>query len=241
MRKLIFLLALLTLLIPFPVQATHVPPFHVYCMGDSVTAGTGSTYAPTTSYPAVLATKMYSAVYNDGIGGQTTAQMITRFSDNVTSGSQTGDYVIIWGGHNDILGGDNSTVKTNLQSMYDTAHTAGLKVVAVTLSPFKNYSTGSQTMYDQEDIVNTWILAKPTHVDYVFDEHVLVQDPTDHQKLLVTYDSGDHAHLNDAGYALVAATIYNTVWQPITTPLTNSGTVTRINATTLNVTNLRKQ
>ena len=168
--------------------------------------------------------------------------MIARFSDNITSGSNAGDYVIIWGGGNDIVAGDNATTtEASLQSMYNTSHTAVLKVIAVTITPFKNYVATTSTHWNYADTVNTWIKAKPSNVDYVIDEHLLVENITDIQALSSLYDSGDHAHMNDAGYAVVANAIYNTIFAMPTSPLSNTGYINYLKVTNLNVVNLGKK
>jgi lysophospholipase L1-like esterase len=237
MRKLfIGILVLITIVAPLPVYAAnHVPPSHIYCMGDSTTAF----FIP---YYLSILTGIRHVVYDDGVGGNTSGMMLARFTDNVTSNSAQGDYVVIWGGVNDAgTDVDNTVTKANLQAMYDTANAAGLKVVALTLSPFKNSVLWTVARGAQADAVSTWIRAKPSHVDYVIDAHALLQDPADHDALLPAYDDGSHLHLSAAGQQLIANAIYNTIFPTITSPLPSSGYSTYIKLTTLHVGSLMKK
>jgi lysophospholipase L1-like esterase len=72
----------------------------IYCIGDSLTYGWPD---PCTTYPQALQTLLDSShphgaltVVNEGIGGNTTAQMLARFGADVVD--QEPDVVIIWGG-----------------------------------------------------------------------------------------------------------------------------------------------
>lgn len=65
-------------------------PVTIVCIGTSSTAGDGSSDPATTSYPAQLKTKLQAAyplstitVYNKGIGGQVTTEMLGRFGADV--------------------------------------------------------------------------------------------------------------------------------------------------------------
>jgi hypothetical protein len=59
-------------------------------------------------------------------------------------------------------------------------------------------SSGRTTAVRQE--VNSWILRSGSF-DAVVDFDLALRDPTHLTRLLPEYDSGDHLHANDAGYA----------------------------------------
>ena len=203
-------------------------------MGDSNTAA---------SYPYFLGVLKSTSglVINDGVSGDITSQMLVRFADNVTSLSVPGDYVIIMGGENDCGGGlDHTIPEANLQSIFDAANVVGLKVVAVTIPPFKNCVYWSAARGVEADYVSAWVRAKPSHVDYVVDIHAAVQDPADHDAINSLYDYGDHLHYNAAGYQLIANTFYNALWPVITSPLSSTGYAPYVTVTTLNVGNLSR-
>ena len=103
----------------------------VYCIGDSLTAAG--------YYEAELKILLGASctVVNQGIGGDTTTGMLSRFKTSVLDHNP--DFVVIWGGVNDIdwAGISLDTTKSNLQSMYTQAHNAGISVIAISMSPWK--------------------------------------------------------------------------------------------------------
>jgi len=187
----------------------------VSCMGDSLTFNG--------TYPDHLASHLGTTLWNVnnfGINGQTTAQMRTRFIDDIIS---LGDvaYFILLGGINDIVT-DRAAVdiEADLQAMYSGAHGAGIKVVAITIEPFKGNTYGLWTAPRQAvlDAVNTWISTTATGVDYIIDAYALLEDPGTPDTLLPAYASSDYLHLSTAGYTALADTIYAAAtWTPIIT------------------------
>jgi lysophospholipase L1-like esterase len=191
--------------IPGTLNSLDFRRIHVVkAMGDSLT------YAGT--YEAQLLSLLGSlwTVTNNGIGGNTTTQMLARFSaDCLTGGAE---YIVIWGGVNDVLTGvAAATIESNLQAMYTAAQASGKTVVSINISPCKNFATwdaGKQTVLDA---VNTWIAGTATGIDYKIDAYTLLEDPGAADTLLAAYDSGDHLHLTATGYNLVGTTVYNGV------------------------------
>ena len=182
----------------------------VYCMGDSLSDPSIS------SYPEALGVLLGPnwIVHSEGISGQSTEQMLARFNDSIVAPGY-GKYVIIWGGVNDAGEGvDNLTTKSSLQSMYSMAHSKGIKVAAVTISPFKGASSWTQERGNQAVDVNTWIMQSATDIDYRIDAYTLLNDPNNPGALLGAYDDGvTHVHLSANGYQAIAKAIYDTVWQ----------------------------
>lgn len=175
----------------------------IYGVGDSLTAQGG--------YGVELITTLGSnwAFKNKGVAGQNVTQMATNFSRDVL---QSGDaeYVIIWGGINDVVNGVSAVdIEAQLQAMYTAAAAASpnIVVVAATITPFKgnaNWTAGKQTVLDT---VNAWILGTATGVDYTVDLYSTLEDPGTADTLLPAYAYADNLHLSDAGYTLVGDTI----------------------------------
>jgi lysophospholipase L1-like esterase len=83
----------------------------------------------------------------------------------------------------------------------------GLRVIGTTLSPFEDttiapgYYTPAKDAIRRE--VNDWLRAhKP--FDALIDTDMILRDPDHPARLAPKYDSGDHLHPNDAGYAAIA-------------------------------------
>ncbi len=146
-------------------------------------------------------------IFNKGVNGNTTAQMLTRFATDILS---TGKYVVIWGGVNSVRTDVSAaSIESDLQAMYDAAHGMGQTVVAINITPIKTsayWTSGRQTVLDA---VNAWIMA--SDADYKIDAYSLLESSAGSDTLLSAYDSGDHLHLSTAGYNAVADKIYNHV------------------------------
>jgi len=179
----------------------------VHCLGDSISAGYGA-------LSGALHKKFngaYVAVDN-GLGGQTTAQIAARLTQQVIN--QRPACVVILAGVNDAKSSiASATIQANLQAMYTAAHNAGIRVVAVTITPWKNGTNWTEARQTITDEVNAWILNTATNVDYRIDAYTALEDPGAPDALLAAYDSGDHTHPSAAGYTALATAIYNgAVW-----------------------------
>ena len=71
-----------------------------------------------------------------------------------------------------------------------------------TLPPFRGSGLGESV----REVVNAWIRAKHGF-DGVLDFDAALRDPGKSSQMLARYDSGDHLHPNDAGYAAMADAI----------------------------------
>lgn len=181
-------------------------PHRIYCMGDSIT---------NFGYYELKLNSLIGyrwIVQNYGISGNTTTQMLARFNQQIISSGLV-DYVIIMGGVNDLAGSINATaIEANLQAMYDMAHNAGIKVIAMTVTPWKNSSSWNSTKQTQTLALNSWIMAMPTNVDYVINTYDLLNNLAgDNGALLAAYDSGDHIHPNQTGLELIGTTINSSI------------------------------
>jgi lysophospholipase L1-like esterase len=82
-------------------------------------------------------------------------------------------------------------------------HAKGLRILGGTLTPFQGafyYSTAGEA---KRQAVNSWIRTSGAF-DGVVDFDRATRDPANPLRLLPAYDSGDHLHPNDAGYAAMA-------------------------------------
>jgi len=176
----------------------------IYALGNSLTSDG--------RYETQLQTNLGTTwtVVNKGIAGATSTQIAYRLKTDVID-NQDAKYVIILAGINDVNQDVSSTtIKANLQAMYTEAFNAGIKVVAVTLLPFKtgpSYTVPRQAVLDD---VNAWILATAINVDYKINAFPILEDPANPDALLPAY-SGDGLHLSSLGYQTLANYIYSNV------------------------------
>ena len=203
----------------------------VVTLGDSLTDGRGSTTDGNDRWPDDLSrmlrgnpATMDVAVLNQGIGGNAvvsgglgpTAQ--ARFQRDVLNQSSVG-WLIVFEGVNDIGGAGAGqgpataqAIITAFGSFIDMAHAAGIRVSGIPITPF-----GGNTMYDSpehqmaRDTVNSWIRTSG-RFDSVLDMDPVVGDPANPANLNPSYDSGDHLHLNPAGYLQMASAIDPTLF-----------------------------
>jgi len=191
-------------------SSTFVNQVHqIYSIGDSLTAFNTVNYAYLNNLLSLLGNKWNGN--NFGVGGNYTAQMLARFNNDVLSNFDA-EYVIIWGGIVDVIYYvDNTVIESNLQAMYTAAHNAGLKVVALTLCPFKGSSGYTPDRLTNLQTINNWIKNTATGIDYIIDTYPVLVDPATSDTLLPAYDYGDHLHLSAVGLDAVGSAIYSGV------------------------------
>lgn len=198
----------------------------VIALGDSITDGHAATTNGNDRWTDVLAARLQAsrttrdiAVLNEGTGGNHLLtdglgpNALARFDRDVLS--QTGArYVIVLEGVNDLgdltrLGEASSEAHTSMVqriiSAYEQiivhAHARGIKAIGATILPYAGstyYHPGAANEADRQ-AVNAWIRA-PGHFDAVVDFDKLMRDPQQPNRLLPSYDSGDHLHPSPAGY-----------------------------------------
>jgi lysophospholipase L1-like esterase len=101
----------------------------------------------------------------------------------------------------------SAVVEAGYAQLVARAHARGLRVVGATLSPFEGadlhpgYFTAEKEGLRQE--INAWIRGSDTF-DAVTDADLVLADPEHRARLRPSFDSGDHIHPNDAGYAALA-------------------------------------
>lgn len=104
-------------------------------MGDSITENWDKA---STGHPGFFISNYFKA---KGISGQTTAQMLERFDDDVVALSPK--CVVICGGTNDIAGNQgevtDQSIVDNIEAMASKAEAAGIKVVLCSVLPCNDY------------------------------------------------------------------------------------------------------
>ncbi|XRQ06532.1 SGNH/GDSL hydrolase family protein [Actinomadura welshii] len=196
-------------------------------VGDSLTDGRGSTTNGNDRWPDQLLDRLQShpatsgiAVVNQAAGGNRILNdglgpnVLARLDRDVLAQSGV-KWLVVFEGVNDIGTAEatpaaQKEVAGRLIAAYEQiivrAHAQGIRVYGATLTPF-----GGNTMYDDENghreearqTVNDWIRTG-RRFDAVIDFDRAARDPADPRRLRPAYDTGDHLHLNPAGYKALA-------------------------------------
>lgn len=201
----------------------------VVVLGDSISDGNGSTPDRNRRWPDQLAQRLAAqgvAVANAGISGarllgdRMGANAAARFEQDVLSQPGVSSVVVLMG-INDIgwPGSAFAPDQTPMQAqtliaayrqLIALAHAHNLRIVGATLPPFEGalrdtpitgYFNPRKELLRQE--VNRW-LRDGGAFDALLDFDALLRDPARPSRLLPAYDSGDHLHPGDAGYAAMA-------------------------------------
>ncbi|MFA5128835.1 MAG: GDSL-type esterase/lipase family protein [Patescibacteria group bacterium] len=186
---------------PQPASATSTTSEgKIAVIGDSITAD-GTQYQSYLRSNCVGKTmEIFAQV------GQQTSWMLEQFRNNVKGKGFDG--LIILGGVNDLSSGRTSSqIQTNLNAIYSEAKTDGIKVTAVTVLPWKDYSRWDTTKQTNTEALNRWILG--SSADVKVNAYAEFGDSSDSAKLKSIYDPGDHLHPNAAGSRKLGEIIVN--------------------------------
>ncbi|OLZ67490.1 SGNH hydrolase [Streptomyces sp. IMTB 2501] len=190
----------------------------IVAFGDSLTDGNGSTPDTNHRWPDRLAEQVRAArlgVLNAGISGNrllhdgTGPNALARLDADALDRSGVRVLVVLEG-INDIKGTPTAADVTAYADAYRAlvarAHARGIRVVGVTLTPYRGFSayTGARETVRQQ--VNAFIRTGGAF-DAVADADAALRDPTDPARILPAYDPGDHLHFNDTGMAKLADTV----------------------------------
>lgn len=198
-------------------------PGAVVAFGDSITDGYSSTPNTNSRWPDFLARRLPGrAVVNEGISGNRILQdAFSGYPDGRTAGvnalarlnhdviSQPGARTaIVLEGINDINSGTAAEdVIAGLKRIAAGLHAARIRVLAGTLTPIKGCSCSSDAHLAARSQVNAFIRDNGGVFDGWVDFDAAVRDPADPETMRAVYDSGDHLHPGDAGYAAMAAAV----------------------------------
>ena len=207
----------------------------VVILGDSITDGVGSTEDGNARWPDVLATRLQAdpalasiAVVNAGISGNRILNdgrapfigpsSLSRFDRDVVARPGV-RFVILLQGSNDISASDMlptpedhvsaQQIIDGMKALIARAQAKGIRIFGATLlpregvgKPFVNTDAGRA----KRRAVNDWIRTAGAF-DAVIDFERVMTDPARPGHLRPAFDSGDHLHPNDAGYAAMASAI----------------------------------
>jgi lysophospholipase L1-like esterase len=200
----------------------------IVAFGDSITDGAVSTENANHRWPDYLSTRLRSnpatahlAVLDEGIGGNcvlihcVAQNALARFDRDVLS--QAGvKYVIVLEGINDIgrMHEPNlpdykltaEDIEQGFAQLVARAHEHGIKVFGATITPYKGAGYFSENGEQIRQAVNHWILTSGAF-DGTIDFDKATGDPANPLTFAPQYDSGDHLHPKDAGYAAMADSI----------------------------------
>jgi lysophospholipase L1-like esterase len=205
----------------------------VVALGDSITDGHGATTNGNDRWTDVLAQRLQASpstrdvgVSNQGIGGNHLLtdglgpNVLARLDRDVLAPAGV-RWVIVFEGVND-LGGLARTgevpetehtalvqrVLSAYQQIIDRAHAHDLRVYGATITPYVGsdyYHPGPLSEADRV-AVNQWVRAAG-HFDAVIDFDAVVRDPEHPDRLLPSFDCGDHLHPSPAGYKAMGEAI----------------------------------
>lgn len=98
----------------------------IVCLGDSITYG--FPFGSSASWVTMLAGVVEGEVINQGINGNTTGDMLSRFERSVLRYEPT--HLVLMGGINDVVCGESlDRISWNIRSMVEKARQAGIKVI----------------------------------------------------------------------------------------------------------------
>ena len=210
-------------------------------LGDSLTDGRGSTTNGNDRWPDQLLDLMRArgeagvvTLLNQGIGGNRVLRdglgpaVLARLDRDALAVAGV-RWLVIFAGVNDIGTADATDaaqrqVAAELRAAYEriaaTARAAGLGVYGATLTPFGGHDPYDDPAGHREaarQAVNAWIRAS-RGFDAVLDFDRAVRDPLDRRRVRAPLDSGDHLHLNPAGYRALAGAVPAGFFRPDPSP-----------------------
>jgi lysophospholipase L1-like esterase len=216
-------------------------------LGDSLTDGRGSTTDGNDRWPDRLLDRLRAdpdlvdvAIVNAGIGGNRLLGDGLGPSGLSRLGREALDrtavaWLVVFEGVNDIGTAEATEVAQRrvvdeLIGAYELiarrARGAGIRVYGATISPFggnETYDDAGGTRAASRRAVNDWIRTAG-RFDATLDFDRAVRDPADPDRLLPGYDTGDHLHLNPAGYQALADAVPIGLFQGIEGSKVSSGT-----------------
>lgn len=198
-------------------------------VGDSITDGRGSTTNGNDRWPDQLLDRLQAdpsttkiGILNQAAGGNRILadglgpNALGRIDRDVIAHSGV-QHAIIFEGVNDIgtAATDEASqglVGNRIIQAYDQMilrlHRHGIAVLGATITPMTGpgQDYGHPNREKTRQTVNEWIRSSGKF-DAIIDFDKAVRDPDNPEQLLTQYDTGDHLHLNPAGYKAMADAI----------------------------------
>lgn len=191
---------------PAPSQSspTNQRVSSIAIIGDSLSVKTNYSYG-------TILNKTYGIPTIDSyaVVGAQTSGMDSQLN-NVFSSGINYQYIIVFGGVNDLyIGKSAASIESRLQLLYDKirGQNKGIKVIAVSILPWKNYKNGNQDQTETKRL-NNWIQTSAQNVDISVNAYDQYNNPNDDGALKQEYTS-DGLHLNGAGQRKLADIIYS--------------------------------
>jgi lysophospholipase L1-like esterase len=162
---------------------------------------------------------------NRGIGGQTTAQMLLRFRQDVIALHP--EVVVILAGTNDLAGNTgpmtNDEIEANISSLCELARLHQIQVVLASITPVSDYHfhPPGQPMTARRApsrivAINNWLRAYATENQHLYlDYHTAMVDATGH---LREEFSEDDLHPTAKGYAVMQPLAEDAVGRALAQP-----------------------
>ena len=194
----------------------------IVTLGDSITDGFRSSIDGNRRWPDVLAERLQQtslrnlSVANGGIAGNrllsngTGPNALSRLDGDVLSKPGV-RFVTLLEGINDIGLGDfgigaspsPADIIAAYRQIIARVHERGALIFGCTLTPYKGAAYYTDAGEQTRAVVNEFI-RNGGAFDGVIDFDQAIRDPNDPLRLLPAYDSRDHLHPNDDGYAAMA-------------------------------------
>lgn len=179
-------------------------------MGDSITAGSSSStiYYQYTAIAPQIAGRAIQMVYNAGVPGNNSTQMLARFGADVLA--KPGDTVHILCGTNDAgQAVPIATYAANMKAMVSQAQAAGWAVILGTAPPRGSGVTAAVKLatYTQ----NLWLKRYAAAQNIPLVDYCAALVDTTSGLYLAANDSGDGVHPTDAGHYAMATALASTV------------------------------
>jgi lysophospholipase L1-like esterase len=193
----------------------------VAMLGDSITDGWQSTTDKNRRWPDYLARRLRAApdsgiqgVANEGISGNKVLtdgagqSALKRLQRDVLSQSGVRTLVLLEG-INDIKAHDGVTsadLTAGYREIAARAHAAGKCVVGATVLPYKGWWEWNPAEEAVRQEVNAFVRTSG-EFDAVADFDRVLRSPYDAERMLPTFDGGDHLHPNDKGMQAMADSV----------------------------------
>jgi lysophospholipase L1-like esterase len=216
------------------VRVRTTAPGAIIAVGDSITDGFNSTVDANNRWPNVLARLLAArqgrdapAVVDEGIGGNRVLSdsvcfgqdLLSRLRRDVFSQPGARTIVLLEGvndlGFSQLPDADCSAPNTNVtpeqlirayKEVGREAHARGLRIYGGTILPFRGSGYWDAAAEQKKVVLNDWIRGSRAF-DGVVDFAAATAAPGHPELLDPAFDSGDHLHPNDAGYAAMAAAV----------------------------------